>query len=81
MVKNILCNKSKNASVRFLFVCLLCMCNFSLHLKRFKVICTLVSAIKSKMAVISMETKRGEKNYFGFFLHIFHTDHNKCTMK
>ena len=30
----------------------------------FKVICTLVSALNSKMAAVSMETKHGEKNYF-----------------
>ena len=41
-------------------------------------ICTLVNALKSKMATISMETKRGGKKKFSIF---FHTDHNKCTKK
>ena len=36
----------------------------------------LTSAIKSKVATISMETNRGEKR-FCFFSIIFHTDHNK----
>ena len=45
----------------------------------FKVLCTLVSALKSKMAAISMKTKRGK--FFLFFSIFFHTDHNKCTMK
>ena len=39
------------------------------------------SAQKTKMGAISMETKRGKKNYFVFFSIFFHTDHNKCTMK
>ena len=38
-----------------------------------------MSALKSKMAAISMETKRQEKKIF--FSPYFHTDHNKCTMK
>ena len=48
------------------YVCATCHCIWR---RRFKVICTLVSALKSKMAAISMETKRG--NFF--FLHIFYT--------
>ena len=36
----------------------------------FKVICTLVSAVKSKMAAISLEMNRGKKLLF------FHIDHN-----
>ena len=54
------------------FVCLLCVCNFSRCFTGFKVICTLVSALKLKMAAISMETKRG--NFFFLFI-FFHTDH------
>ena len=39
-------------------------------------ICTLVCALKSKMAASSMEINTGKK--FGFFSIFFHTDHNKC---
>ena len=67
MIKNLIFNKTKNTSVRF-FIYMSSRC---VHI--------LVSALKSNMAAIPMETKRGE--IFLFFLHIFHTDHNKCTMK
>ena len=40
-----------------------------------------MSALKSNMVTISMETNRGKKIYFYFFSIFFHTDHNKCTMK
>ena len=39
-------------------------------------VCTLLSALKSKMAAIFMETNDGEKIIFYFFSIIFHTDHN-----
>ena len=61
-----------------LYVFYVCATFHCIWRSRFKVICTLVSALKSKMAAISMETKRGEKKHF---LHIFYTDHNKCKMK
>ena len=82
MIKNVLCNKNKKASVRF-FICMSSMCVTFHCIRRsgFKVICTLVSALKSKMAAVSMETKREKKNYFVFFSIFFHTDHNKCTIK
>ena len=41
-------------------VCILCVCNFSLHLKKRFYSCTLASAIKSNMAAISIETKYGK---------------------
>ena len=41
----------------------------------------LVSALKSNMAAISMETNCGGGGKLGFFSIFFHTDHNKCTMK
>ena len=62
-----------------LYVFYVCATFHCIWRSRFKVICTLVSALKSKMAAISMETKRGKKIFF--FLHIFYTDHNKCKMK
>ena len=40
-----------------------------------------VSALKSNMVVISMETNRGKKICFDFFSMLFHTDHIKYTMK
>ena len=60
-----------------LYVFYVCATFHCIWRSRFKVICTLVSALKSKMATISMETKRGKKIIL-FFLHIFYTDHNKC---
>ena len=79
IIKNVLCNKSKNASVLYvsLCVCLPCVQFFTAFEEAVLKLCSLVSALKSKMATISMETKR--RNFF--FLHIFRTDHNKCTMK
>ena len=72
--KNVLFNKIKNTCVRF-FNCLrtiLCAtfhCNWT---NGFKVLCTLVSTIKSKMATISKETNHGF--YFIFFSRIVHSD-------
>ena len=74
MIKNVIFNKTKNARVRF-FIYMSSEC-----LQLFKAfegpvlyfICTLVSALKSNMAAIYMETNRGKrKKLFGFFLHIF----------
>ena len=64
MIKNVLCNKNQNASVRF-FICMSSMCVqlFTAFEE------PLVSALRSKMAAISMETKRGKKIIF--FLSIF----------
>ena len=36
-----------------------------------------VSALKSNMAAISVETNHRRKNYFDFFSILFHIDHNK----
>ena len=61
MIKNVLCYKSKNSSVRF-FICMSSMCLqlfTAFEEAVLKLLCTLVSALKSKMAAISMETKRG----------------------
>ena len=81
IIKNVVCNKSKNASVLYVSscVCLPCVQFFTAFEEAVLKLCSLVSALKSKMATISMETKRG--NLIFFFLHIFRTDHNKCTMK
>ena len=81
-LKSVLCDKSKNASVRC-FMCMSSMCVqlftvFKEEVLTLDYICTLVRTLKSKMAAISMEMKRGKKIVF---LPIFHTDHNKCTMK
>ena len=83
MIKNVLCNKSKNASVRFfIYMSSMCVQLFTAFEEAvLKLLCTLVSALKSKIATISVETKRGKKNYFVFFTIFFHTDHNKWTMK
>ena len=53
-----------------LYVFYVCATFHCIWRSRFKVICTLVSALKSKMATISMETKRGEKLFcfFSIFL-------------
>ena len=60
MIKKLIFNKTKNASVCFF-------------------IYMYMSALKSNVAVISMETNRGI--FFSFFSIFFHTDHNKYTMK
>ena len=62
-----------------LYVFYVCATFHCIWRSRFKVICTLVSALKSKLAAISMETKRGKKIFF--FSPYFYTDHNKCKMK
>ena len=82
MITNVLCNKKTKRFCTFLhmYVFYVCAPFHCIWRSRFKVICTLVSALKSKMAAISMETKRGKK-FVCFFLHIFYTDHNKCKMK
>ena len=80
MIKNVLCNKSKKT---LLYVSSMCVQLFTAFegavLKLY--VRTLVNALKSKIAAISMETKCGGKNYFVFFSIFFHTDHNKCAMK
>ena len=53
----------------YLYVFYVCASFHCIWRSRFKVICTLVSALKSKMAAISMETKRG--NFVLFFFSIF----------
>ena len=53
------------------FICLLCVCNTAFEEAVFKVICTLASALKSKMAAISMETKRGKKIILFFSPYFF----------
>ena len=84
MIKNLIFNKSKNASVRFfIYMSSMCVQLFTAFevLSGFEVICTLVSALKSNMAAISMETNRGKKNFGVFSPYFFHTDHNTYTMK
>ena len=50
-----------------LYVFYVCATFHCIWRSRFKVICTLVSALKSKMAAISMETKRGKFFFFSIF--------------
>ena len=75
MIKNLIFNKTKNASVRF-FIHMSSVCvhlNFTAFdeavLKLYT--CTLVSALKSNMAAISMETNRGKKIVVCFFAIFF----------
>ena len=77
MIKNLILNKTKNASVRF-FIYMSSRC-VQLFTAFEEVICILVIALKSNMAAISMEANRG--NFFFFFSIFFHNDHNKYTMK
>ena len=79
-IKNLLCNKSRIASVRFF---ILCGCNFSLHLKkRFYSYMYLGECPKIEDGRHFHENEAWEFFLFCFVLHIFHTDHNKhlCTM-
>ena len=72
MIKHVLCNKSKNASVRFfIYMSSVCATFHCIWRSGFKVICTLVSTLKSKMSTISMETKRGKKIILFFFTIFF----------
>ena len=73
MIKNVICNKSKKHFCTFLHLYVFYVCA-TFQVRGFKVICILVSALKSKMATISMETKSGEKNYFFVFSIFVHTD-------
>ena len=54
-----------------LYVFYVCATFHCIWRSRFKVICTLVSALKSKMAAISMETKRGKKIILFFSPYFF----------
>ena len=54
-----------------LYVFYVCATFHCIWRSRFKVICTLVSALKSKMAAISMETKRGKKIILFFSPYVF----------
>ena len=82
MIENVLCNKNKNASVRF-FICMSSMCvqlftAFEEPVLRLYLLCTLVTALKSKMAVISIETKCGKKMILFFPPYFFILiNHNK----
>ena len=65
MIKNVLCNQSNNASVRF-FICMSSMfvqlfTAFEEAVLKLYVL-YLGECLKSKMAAISMETKRREKH-------------------
>ena len=58
------------------------MCSFSLHLKkRFWSYMYLGVCPKIEYGRHFHGNQPREKKMFGFFLHIFHTDHNKYTMK
>ena len=78
MIKNLIFNKSKNPSVRF-FIYMFSMC-VQLFTAFEEAVLKWVSALKSNMAAISMETNRGKKFVLVFSPYLF-TDHNKYTMK
>ena len=76
IIKKLIFNKTKNTSVRF-FIYMSSGCVHCIWRSGFEVICILVSALKSNMAAISMETNRGKKKFWDFFSIFFHTDHNE----
>ena len=62
MVKNVIFNKTKNTRVRFfIYMSSMCVQYFTAFEVPVLKLCTLVSALKSNMAAISMETNSGEK--------------------
>ena len=65
MIKNVLFIETKNTCVHFfIYMSSMCVQLFTAS-SGFEVICTsVVSVIKSKMATISMETKRGGNKLF-----------------
>ena len=77
MITNLLFNKTKKKVYISLFICLLCVCTtfHCIWTNSFKVTCTMVSAIKSKM-----ETRRGTTLFTSFFISV-HTYHNKYAIK
>ena len=79
-IKNVIFNKTKDTRVRFfIYMSSMCVQLFTAVEVAVLKLCTLVSALRSNMAAISMETNRGE--FFLDFLFIFfHTNHNKCTI-
>ena len=72
MIKNLIFNKTKNTSLRFFIYmssrCVHIFTAFEEVVLKLGVGTTLVSALKSNMAAISMETNR---EFFYFLVHIF----------
>ena len=83
MIKNVLCNKSKNASICF-FNCMSSMCVqlFTAFEEAVYMYCMyLRECPKIKNGHHFHGNEAQKKHDFVFFSLFFHTDHNKCTMR
>ena len=80
-LKNVLCNKSKNPSVRF-FICMSSMCvQLFTAFEETVLKLYLGECHKIKDGHHFHGNEARGKIYFVFSPIFFHTDHNKCTLK